>query len=242
MANENIPAYMKVDGNKLIFNGEGEITYYVPEKYFDLSIASFIGDVIEVMGMFPYTYKPKPDSETIFKPFKYPTMIKCRPSSTDKLTKFIVDGAKTPADYRLLHFLKGDELLCQIAVAQDIDNVDKLVNLFKGGNFPSYIPYNEIHEYLIDNAILNGFSYKVSNQIIGLVVSEIYRDAADPAKPFRYSNMEDLTAYRSVNINMVPKFTSAYTAITSENPDEAIAAAVINTGHGKSPLEDIMMS
>ena len=237
-----LPAYMKVDGNKLIFNGPGEIIYYIPEKYFDLSLATFIGEEIEAMGIFPYSYSPSgSDEDRQFKPFKYPTIIRFKPSETEKINNLVLMGAKKPSDYRAAYFHKGDELLCEISVPQDIDNVDKFVNLFKGGNLPDYIPYNEIHEYMIGNAQANGFNYKVSNQILGLVISEVYRDAADPSKPFRYSSMEDQTAYRAVNINMVPKFTSAYTAITSENPDEAIAAAVTNTGHGRSPLEDIMM-
>ena len=29
-----LPGYMKKDKNTLLFNGDGELVYYVPEKYF----------------------------------------------------------------------------------------------------------------------------------------------------------------------------------------------------------------
>ena len=44
-----------------------------------------------------------------------------------------------------------------------------------------------------------------------------------------------------MSIIKVPKYTSPYTAITSENADEAIAAAMTTTGKAESPLEKVMM-
>ena len=238
-----LPPYIKPEGNKVFFRGKGEIIYYIPEKYFDLNIAYFSGEYLEIMGIFVYSYSTDVGkTPSYYKHFKYPTMIRCIPSSIEKITNFIIPGSSSANDYRLAHMLPGTELLSDIEVAQSIDNVEKFVNLSKGGHLPSYIPYTEIHEYWIDNAKLNKFSYKVSNQILGIIISQICRDPEDLTKPFRYSKDKDMTAYKAININMIPKYTSAYTAFTSENPDEAIAAAITNKGSGKSPLEKIMMN
>ena len=99
-----------------------------------------------------------------------------------------------------------------------------------------------IHEYIIENANLNGFNYKVSGQLFGILISELYRDPKDLSKPFRLSDMADMTDYQAISILKIPKYTSPYTAITSENADEAIAAAITTKGKTDSPLEKVMMN
>ena len=75
-----------------------------------------------------------------------------------------------------------------------------------------------------------------------MMISELCRDPNNLSIPFRYSDMSNMSGYKSIAISRVPKYTSPYTAITSENPDEAIAGAMITTGTGKSPLEKVMMN
>ena len=235
--------FYKVEDNKVIYTGSGELIYYVPEKYFDVSAAVVIGEYVEVMGIFSYCNFTKTGAvDGGIKPFKCPTMIKCMPSSIERVNNYTLEGSKEPATYRLLHFKEGSELLSSTAIPKDVDNVDKFVKLWIRGNLPDTIPYNEFQDYIIKNADLNGFSYKVSNQIIGLMISELCRDADDLTKPFRLSDMKDMQSYKAITITKVPKYTSPYTAITSENPDEALAAAIMSTGNAQSPLEKVMMN
>lgn len=238
-----LPNYLKKDNNKCFFMGDGELVYYVPEKYFELSIAAVIGEVVEAMGIFPYALFDKDGKLIHVKHFKHPTIITCKPSKIEKVNNFTVEGSRSPKSYRVLHFVKGDELMSAVAIPATVENVEKFVNLFMRGNLPDYIAYDEILlDYVIQNAIINDFSYKVSNQIIGMVISELCRDPNDLSKPFRYTKMEDMTNYKMIKIMDAPKYTSPYTAITSENPDEAIAGAIITTGTGASPLEKVMMN
>ena len=211
-----MPSYIKEENNKVIYNGEGELIYYVPEKYFELKAASIIGEKVETLGLFMYSNFTKGGKS---------------------------DGLKInkKASYRLLHFSKGDELICSLAVPQSTANVEKFVNLLTRANLPEFIPYDELFKYLIMNGDLNGFNYKVSNQIIGLVISELCRDKDDLTKPFRLSGKDNMMDYVFIPINKAPKFTSPYMAVTSENPDEAIAAAMNVETNQKSPLESIMM-
>ena len=233
--------FIKQDGDKVLFNGDGELIYFVPEKYFDLSIAYPIGDVIELMGIFPYALFNKSGEMVKIANFKAPTMIQCIPNSMTKETSYHLQGTKGASDYRLLHFKKDDELICNINVANNTDNVEKFVRLIIRGHLPDSIPYNEVLDYFLDNAALNGFSYKVSPQIIGMVISEIYRESGNLSKPFRLSSSDSMTAYEAIPITLIPKYTSPYTAITSENADEAVAAALTTSGRGESPLEKVMM-
>ena len=235
-------SYLKEIDNKMIFTGDGEIIYYIPEKYFDLNVASIIGEVIETMGIFAYGLFDKTGKQLAFKHFKCPTMIQCKPSKIDKINGFQLEGSKSPKSYRLLHFSKDDELVCSTAIPQSVDNVEKFMNLLIRGNLPDYIPYNELQDYVIKNAELNGFNYGISNQIVGLLISELCRSTEDLSKPFRFSDMKDMLDYVMIPIMRVPKYTSPYTALVSENPDEAVAGALTTKGTAHSPLEKVMMN
>ena len=237
----NLPIWMKQVDHKIYFNGSGELIYYIPEKYFELNVAIVEGEYVKTIGMFAYAVFDESGKSKGIKHFKFPTMFNCKPSSIEKLTKFQLQGTREEKPYRLLHFTKGSELVCDVNVPQEHDNIEKFINLLKGGHIPDYIPYNEVQDYFINNAKLNGFSYKVSNQILGIIISELYRNPDNLSEPFRNATNKSMTDYVAINIRKVPKYTSVYTAITSENPDEAIAAALTNVGQGKSPLEQIVM-
>jgi hypothetical protein len=234
--------FFKTVGNKLLFSGDGELIYYVPEKYFDIKAAETIGERTQVIGMFTYAVFDKSGKRLLLKPFNCPTMIECIPNSISKESNYLLEGTKEEKPYRLFHFKDGDELICSTEVPVDFSVLEKFVDIFKGGNLPENIPYDEIQDYILRNADLCKFDYKVSAQIIGFVISEIYRDQKDLTKPFRLANTDDMLAYKAISIDKVPKYTSAFTAVTSDNADEAIAAAMTTTGKKDSPLEKIVMA
>ena len=234
-------SFFKTVNDKVIFSGEGELIYYVPEKYFDIKAAETVGERINVIGMFTYAVFDKSGKRVLIKPFNCPTMIECIPNSVSKESNYLLEGTKESKAYRLLHFKNGDELICSTKVPVDIAVLEKFVDIFKGGNLPENIPYDKIQDYVLKNAELCKFDYKVSAQVIGMIISEIYRYDKDLTKPFRIANTDDMLAYKAISVDKVPKYTSAFTAITSDNADEAIAAAMTTKGHGDSPLEKIVM-
>ena len=235
-----LPSYMKQINDTLFFNGPGEIIYYVPEKYFSLRVATINGEYVELMGIFRYCLFDENNKKVKIKDFKCPTMIKCKPSLIERVNNYELEGTNEPSNYRLLRFKNNDELISNLSVPQDTGNVEKFVKLLTKANLPKYIPYEELYEYMIMNAEMNGFNYKVSNQIIGILISELCRDPKDLTKPYRYTDMKE--SYKMIPITQVPKYISPYTAITSENPDEAIAGALTTTGSNRSPLEKVMMN
>ena len=79
-----LPTYMKKVNDTLYYNGDGELIYYVPEKFFSTNNAITIGEYIEVMGIFNYDVFDKNGKARGLKLFKFPTMIKCKPTSISK--------------------------------------------------------------------------------------------------------------------------------------------------------------
>lgn len=238
-----LPSYMKQIDDTLYFNGDGELIYYVPKKYFDLNIANVNGEYVSVIGIFRYGLFDKSGKLLKLNDFKCPTVFKCKPSLINKVSKYHLDGTREPSDYRLLIFRKDDELISNLSVPMLTDNVEYfLQKLFIKGHLPTYIPYEELYEYVSINALANDFNFKVSNQIVGILISELCRNPEDLSQPFRYVSSKSNKDYKMIRITEVPKYISPYTAITSENPDEAVAAALTTSGNNRSPLEKIMMS
>lgn len=234
-------AFYYQDKEKLIFNNDGELIYYVPEKFFDLQIALSLGEYVKTMGIFSYGLFDKNGKKIKISNFKCPTIFTCKPSSITKESSLHLAGTKEAEAYRLLHFKKGDELICNTSVPMDVENVEKFLNLLVSANLPQTIAYDEIYDYIMSNANLNKFNYKVSGQIIGIIMGELYRDSNDLSREFRLTDMKDMHNYTAISIKKVPKYTSAYAAITSENADEAIAAAMTNKGTSDTPLERVVM-
>ena len=79
-----LPTYMKKVDDTLYFKGDGELIYYIPEKYFDTNNAITIGEYVETMGVFNYDVFDKSGKAKGIRLFEYPTMIKCKPTSMTK--------------------------------------------------------------------------------------------------------------------------------------------------------------
>lgn len=237
-----IPGFLKQDGDRVLFNDDGEMIYYIPEKYFNGKNAVLNGEYMDVMGIFNYDVFYSNGKHMGLKLFSFPTMIRCKPTLITKESSLQLEGMDAPEAFRLLHFSKGAEAICSTKVIKTVANADQFTNLLLRGNLPQNIPYDKLHEYITENARLNGFGYGLSAQMFGIVVSELCRDPKDLSRPFRLSDMKNMTDYKMVSISELPKYISPYTSITSENADESIAGAITNKSKTSSPLEKVMMN
>ena len=79
-------------------------------------------------------------------------------------------------------------------------------------------------------------------QMFGIMVSKLCRDPNDISKPFRYTSMDNMNKYQMISIDMISKFTSPYTAITSNNFDEGLMASMLIDPKDikSSPLEKVV--
>jgi len=237
-----IPPFLKRKGNAILFDQEGEFVFYVPEKYFDLKTAFVAGDYINILGILDYSIEDKSGKKGPLKQFHYPTRFLTKPYTVDKVKEIKLIGSSTTQDYRLLRFKKGDPIIVDTKVPQEIENVEDFINLFViTGNIPTTIPYDVLQDYFVDNMNLNGNSYGISLQIFGVVISELCRAIKDPNTPFRLSGSKNMNEYQSISVKDVSKMVSAYSALTSENFDDSIVHAAMNDKKVNSPLEKVLM-
>lgn len=237
-----IPSWLKLNNDSVLYNGDGYFAFFIPERYFDgknSAKAIIMGEVVNLFGVLDYQLfdnNGKPNGHV--RCFKFPTVFLTRPTSIEKVKNIKLADWSDHQDYRVLKYEKGAQIVISTRVPQDLQNVEFFYNLFLGGNLPVTIPYDELYTYLIDNINLAGESYGITNQLFGIVVSEMCRDPHNLEKAFRNSKSEH---YKAINIKDIPKFISPYSAITNENWDEAVVNAIENKNERDIPMEKILM-
>ncbi|MBP5595739.1 MAG: hypothetical protein J6Y02_10180 [Pseudobutyrivibrio sp.] len=242
MANTDLPGFLKRDGKSILFNGEGEFVFYVPEKFFETKNAVVIGEYVKLIGILDYAIFDKNGKHSGLKQFRLPTEFITRPYTVENLKDVQLTSYSKPTDYRAMKYKKDDIIIFDENVAQDVVNVESFYRLFIWGNLPNTIPYDELQNYFMENMALNGFSYGVSMQMIGIVLSEDCRYREDHSIPFRLAKTKNMHDYDQVNVREVARYTSPFASITGENWDTAVVNAVITDKRKYSPMEKIMMT
>jgi len=244
-----LPAFLKQSEDKLLFKGPGELVYYIPEQYFSkakVSVATIVGSYVSTIGIFDWALVDEKGKASKANPFKFPTIILCKPSSIESVKELSLNGLEA-RDYRILHFKPGDEAISDINVPKIIDNVEIIFKamIYVSNKMPPTIPYDKIHEYLPENMDLNAGGYGLNMQMFGILFSELCRDPDDVSQPFRLSKQihKSMYGYKPISIKEKPKFDSPYTALSSENWDESVLAAIELSQKDNSvvsPLERIV--
>jgi len=239
---DRLPMFLKRKDKAILFDGNGEFFFYVPEKYFDLKTAFMVGDYINILGVLDYAIEDKSGKKSELKQFNYPTRFLTKPYQIDKIKNVKILSSSKPQDYRLFRYKKDDAIIVETKVPQEIENVEDLVNLFMiTGNIPNTIPYDTLQNYFIENMSINGNSYGINIQIFGVILSELCRSTKDINTPFRLSKPSNMHDYQPISVKDVSKMVSAYSALTSENFDESIVQSMMNDKKINSPLEKVLM-
>ncbi len=238
---EKLPPWLKRDKDSVLYNGDGEFFFYVPEKFFDIKLAFYRGEYINILGIMDYAMKDSKGKMGPLHSFKYPTRFLTAPYKVDKMKNVKLIKESEPSDYRILCYKKGDPLIVDVSVPNDLTNVEDCVKLLIiSGNIPNTIPYDKIQDYILDNIRVNGANYGICLQMFGIIVSELCRDKDDISIPFRLSKDKDMHNYKPIGVKQIAKLTSAYSALTSENFNEAIVHASLNKQKVQMPLERIL--
>ena len=239
----NVPAFLKRDGDALLFNDDGQFVFYVPEIYFDSGRkdAIIVGEYVNLLGILDYAIRDKNGKTTPPKRFFFPTVFLTKPSKIEKQKQIQLKNTVDPDDYRLLIYEKNDPVIVSVKVPQDIGNVEAFYKIFLYGKLPTTIPYGKMQDYFIESMSLNGSKYDITAQMFGVLISEICRDRNDNRVAFRNTKFKDDTSYRPIGIRDVPKYISPNSSIGSENWDNAVVGSIVNDSDLGSPMEKLIM-
>jgi len=236
------PSFISKKGDSVIYDDTGEMDIFVPEKYFDLRMAFSAGKYMNVFGLLNYCIIDKDGKKSGLKLLNIPTRFLTLPFKIDKLKSVKLLPTSKVQDYRIFRYKKGDMVIVETKVPEEIENVEDFINLFIiTGNIPNTISYDRLQEFFIDNIAANGNSYSISLQMFGIMLSELCRDPKNINRPFRLSGSNDMNNYNSISVKAVSKLINAYTALTSENFTDAAVHAMMNDKAVESPLERVMI-
>ena len=226
-----------------------EVRYFIPECYFSAHSAIIVGEFINLLGIFNYAiYDIKTDKPVSkLKTFNFPTIFLAKPYTMEKAKDIKHTKNSGVQDYRVLKFKKGDKLVVQTKVPQDIANVEEFFRIFViTGHVPDTIDYRTIWKYFNDSMVLAGNKkgFNVSNQLLGVLQTEICRDPSDYSRPFRLSTAKkngEWDNYKNISIKEIPNYISSYVSLTSENYDDSVIAAIMMKKELDTPLEKILV-
>ena len=237
-----VPDFCRLDGEKVIFNKKDhEFRFYVPEEYDNGKLYVQLGELVSLFGVLNYAIFDKNGKHSGLKTFKLPTQFLSHPSEIQRLKEVSLIKTQRPGNYIVLIYKPGDAIIVEDPVS-DVENAENFFRLFlTTAKFPTTLDYRELYEFFNRTAKMNGFKFGVNNQILGIVISEICRDPRDEEVPFRLSGITDMHYYKPISLNMVPKYVSPFSSITSENWDLAVVNAAIDKPGKSSPMEKIMM-
>ena len=236
------PPYLRREGESLVFNNpKGDLVFFVPEVYFTRKDAVELGDFVELFGMFSFAIEDENGKYDHLHNFKFPTKFMSKPGSMEKVKDLKLTKTTPPSNYRILKYKKDDIVVVSVKVAEDVDNMEQLFKMFIiNTRIPNTIRYDEMQDYFMENAALNGNKYKLSLQLFGILISKVIRDKNDISKLYRLSGSKDMTEYATLSVADIPKYMSPYAAIVSQNWDEAVMASILSTKDDVSHLQQIM--
>lgn len=236
----DIPKFLKRDKDALLFNNDGEFVFYVPEIYFQRKFAIVIGEYVNLLGVLDYAIFDSNGKSSGLKQFRFPTVFLSKPYTIEKIKGVQLTKNTEEQDYRLLKFKKGDQIVVSVKVPKSVENAEEFFKIFMTGKLPTTIPYDEFHNYFLENIRLNGGNYGISAQLFGIIIGEVSRDVNNPSKLFRHTDIKDMNAYKCISVKDIPKTVSPSAAITSENWDESLVNAMVNKNIKYTPLEKLL--
>ena len=248
---KDIPPFTKREEDTLLFDDDGYLEYYIPDEYFGSKSSTVEGSYVRLIGSFNYRIFSKTGTPGKLREFNFPTLFICRPSKIERNKALKLEEHLDETVYGILRFFKGDQLITRLHTEQYMDNVSELFRLhLRTGNIPNTIAYDTLYKYPFECIELNGGKFSSHAQAMGLIYSKICRDPDDRNKPFRLSKAIDksMQGYTPISIKAASKLISPFVALTSENFDESVMAAVLMSDdekngkatHKESPLEKVM--
>ena len=236
-----VPKFLRRDGESLVFNDKNSTLYfYVPEIYFTREFAVTRGEEIDLLGIFTYNIVTG-NKQGPMRRFNLPSVFTSKPTINYKAKDLKITKNNQDQEYRVLGFKYDDVVIKSVNIPQSVVYIEQFFKLLLSGKIPTSVPYNELYEYFSENAKLNGKNYGLSEQLFGIITSEMCRTPNNLSLPFRLSKSKDMYDYVGCSIKDIPKYVSPYAAISSENWDESIVNAMLNDKERNIPMERLLM-
>lgn len=231
--------FLEKRGNEVFFTGY-KLEIFLPTLYFDEEIAIENGMSISTLGIFVFKYYDKESSKGEYFQFNLAETIEF--TFSDQRTEELAINKDIPLDkYKIFTLYKEDIFIKSVKLAKNFKNTESFVNLHNKAKIPSTVKYEDIIKLYMENMFSNNANLKVPSAILEMNIGELARDKNDINIPFRKviganKNVSQLD-YIQVSIKSLAMINSTFTAITSEDINQAIQSAITKSRTNGLELE-----
>lgn len=237
-----------ITGNDAILVNVPYMEAYIKESFFSRGINNYMGDMLEVYGLFNFRISLKEgiiDNKSELYTFNFPSKMTTRPDSISKM-QMSLEKDKEPESYIVLKYFKGNEIITTTEVVESVQNTEICMNDLMNASLLSTVPYDKIFKTVIKNFKING-PLGVQAILLTTAISQVCRNPKNLSEPFRKAygkgNVSPMD-YKMLSARMVASEDSTYAALSFEDPDYMLLSSIIRKRTGKkenySPLEKII--
>ena len=221
-----------------------KIEILIPDQYFKTGIAKQMGTKILTLGIVNVVVYPKKGTVQIL---QMSLPIKMSFNTDEDMFKqdYELDGK--PVLFNVCTIYSGNYVINDTKHIQSLFNSIDFVNWFNGGKIADTVPYTGISNIFVDAARMNGIGLGVPKVLIDIMISEMCRDADQPAMPYRFrvnKSGKDDGAYKFIPIKQIPQTSSVLAALAFEDIGKSLRNAVVQTESGveqrTSPIEKML--
>lgn len=237
---------VKLVKNDIVYDGE-ELHLYIPEEYYERSVAIEMGEYVSVLGVLNAQEYKKGKPVGKLELFSVPAMVDIYPTEMESTPEIAIIPGVKKQKYTLAKFYKGDKIM-SADIAKDSSNAELFLRLLMSGALPPTIRYEQLLRIWDKNLDISGIRLNVSSNIMEIIIREIYRDPKDPTRPFamRIGASKDVSQldYQAENIREICALNSTFSGIIFEYFDRMVGSGIMknvnNTPQTISPVEKII--
>jgi len=223
--------------NEVVFNGH-KLEIFIPTLYFDEEIAIEMGMSISTLGIFMFKYYSGESSKGELFQFNLAETVEFT-YSEQRVEELEMNNMTDK--YKIFTLYNEDIFLKSVKLAKNFKNTESFVNLHNKGKIPSTVQYKDIINLYMENMFSNNANLKVPSSLLEMTIGELARSKHDINIPFRKvigknPNVSQLD-YIQVSIKNLAMINSTFTAITSEDINQAIQSAIAKSRTNGAELE-----
>lgn len=221
-----------------------KINSYIPQYYFDSSMAQELGEVIQTFGVFNIEVFMTESGEPELYSIDLPIDVKLAFTESSKCTRNF--NNTKDEEYRVFTCYKHAVFIHNALHIENSQGTVHFLNFLLNGKLPESIKYSDLPKTMKDNAKMNGINLGVPSSIVEVVMSEMSRDRKDPTIPFRKiaGKTGAETGYESARIREIPSMSSTWAGLGFEDINTAILSGLVAKREGRkqqvSPTEELL--
>lgn len=217
---------------------------YIPEKFFETGIATFVGSSIKLtIGLFPVRgYKG--DKVIFTETLNIPSSFSITPSAIKKVDSDIRNNGMEK--FRVAVFFK-DAPVMPVYLERNSSNCEAFLNMVLLGKIVG-VPYSKLMDIWLKNLSINGVGLNVPASIMEMILTQIYRSSDNPDITYAQAKNKNPElseyAYTTANVRDICSKSSVFASLSFEDFDRMITSSLNMTKEEKdqqtSPLEKII--